>query len=72
MGLLLRLLYLAWIIGFITLALTATSQLLFGRSEAPVTRWLDQLGAALLWPIAMLSAEGRATIRRKFRTGPPA
>ncbi len=69
MALLLRLLYMVWLIGFISLAATATSQLLFGRHATPVGRWLGQLSAALLWPIAVMSAPGRATLREKFGAG---
>jgi hypothetical protein len=69
LGLLLRLLYVVWLIGFVSLAATATSQLLFGRNAAPVARWLGQLSAALLWPIAVMSAAGRATLREKFWGG---
>lgn len=68
MGGLLRLVWLIWILGFVALAFAATSQLLFGRSENPLARWLSQLAAAVLWPVALFSQAGRDSLRSRFRS----
>lgn len=69
MGLILRLLYLLWIVGFFVLLAVATSQMIFGRSEAPLRRWFDQLAASLLWPLALFSRAGRESLKTRFRGG---
>jgi len=66
LGLVLRLLYLIWLIGFVTLASVATSQLIFGRSSAPVQRWFTQLSNSLLWPLALFTQSGRQALSDSF------
>ena len=68
MGALVRLLYLAWLLGVLVLALIATSQLLFAATgENRTARWLSQLTLAVLWPIAAVTRAGRETLRARFR-----
>ena len=63
---LLRLVGVVWIFGFIVLALAATSSYLYSTANQPERsqRWLSRLRMALIWPIALLSADGRARLRR--------
>jgi hypothetical protein len=63
---LLRLVGVVWIFGFIVLALAATSSYLYSTDNQPERsqRWLSRLRMALIWPIALLSADGRARLRR--------
>lgn len=63
---LLRLVGVVWIFGFIVLALAATSSYLYATEDQPERgqRWLSRLRMALIWPIALLSADGRARLRR--------
>jgi hypothetical protein len=63
---LLRLVGVIWILGFLALALAATSSYLFSSSEAPdrAQRWSGRLAVAMLWPIALFSSAGRARLRR--------
>jgi len=65
---LLRLIGVLWILGFILLALAATSSYLFSSVDAAERsqRYSGRLAMALLWPIALLSAAGRARLRRGF------
>jgi hypothetical protein len=63
---LLRLAAIIWIFGFIVLALAATSSYLYSTEEMParVQRWQTRLRMSLMWPIALMSAAGRARLRR--------
>jgi hypothetical protein len=63
---LLRLVGVIWFFGFIVLSLAATSSYLYSTESAPqrVQRWQTRLRMSLLWPIALLSADGRARLRR--------
>jgi hypothetical protein len=63
---LLRLFGVVWIIGFIVLAASATSSFLFSSEPAPARdqRWHSRLRMSLVWPIALLSSDGRARLRR--------
>jgi hypothetical protein len=63
--LILRLAAIVWFFGFILLAAIATSSYLFSSEEQPSrgARWMSRLRMALVWPIAMLSASGRARLR---------
>jgi hypothetical protein len=63
---LLRIVGVIWLLGFILLAGIATSSYLFS-SEPELTRtqrWLTRLRMSIIWPIALLSADGRARLRR--------
>jgi hypothetical protein len=62
---LVRLAGVIWIFGFIVLALAATSSYLYSSESAPErgNRWMARLRMALVWPIALLSAAGRARLR---------
>jgi len=64
--LLLRLVGILWIFGFVVLALSATSSLLFSSESSPSReqRWHSRLRLALIWPIASMSSAGRARLRR--------
>ena len=63
---LLRLAAVIWFFGFIVLSLAATSSYLYSTENAPerVRRWQTRLRMSLLWPVALLSAAGRARLRR--------
>ena len=63
---LIRLGIIVWIFGFIALALAATSSYIYSSEAQPErsNRWAVRLRMALMWPIALLSASGRARLRR--------
>ena len=63
---LLRLAAVIWFFGFIVLSLAATSSYLYSTENAPerVRRWQTRIRMSLLWPIALLSDDGRARLRR--------
>jgi hypothetical protein len=63
---LIRLAGVVWIFGFIVLALAATSSYLYSTESQPErsNRWLSRLRMSLVWPIALMSAAGRARLRR--------
>jgi len=65
---LLRLIGVLWIVGFIVLALAATSSFLFSPVDSidRGRRWSGRLAMALLWPVALMSSAGRARLRRGF------
>ena len=64
----LRLIGVLWILGFIVLALAATSSFLFTPVDSidRGRRWSGRLTIALLWPIALMTPAGRARLRRGF------
>ena len=63
---LLRLAAVIWFFGFIVLSLAATSSYLYSTESAPERggRWQTRVRMSLLWPIALMSADGRARLRR--------
>jgi hypothetical protein len=61
-----RLIGVLWILGFIVLALAATSSYLFSSDPDRAQRYSGRLSMALLWPIAIMSSAGRARLRRGF------
>ena len=63
---LIRLGIIVWIFGIIVLALAATSSYLYSSEPQPgrAQRWHSRLRMSLLWPIALLSADGRSRLRR--------
>ena len=63
---LVRLIWVIWIFGFIVLALTATSSYMFSSEAEPERskRWHSRLRMSLMWPIALMSSDGRARLRR--------
>lgn len=63
---LLRFIGILWILGFIGLALAATSNYLFSSDPERAQRFSGRLSTALLWPIAVFSSAGRARLRRGF------
>jgi len=62
----LRLVGVLWILGFIVLALAATSSYLYSSEPQPgrEQRWHSRLRMSLMWPIALMSADGRSRLRR--------
>jgi len=62
---LLRLAGVIWLLGFIVLALAATSGYLYSNEEQPAraARWQTRLRMSLIWPIALMSPAGRARLR---------
>jgi hypothetical protein len=63
---LVRLAIIVWIFGIIVLALAATSSYIYSSEAQPERgqRWATRLRMALMWPVALLSASGRARLRR--------
>jgi hypothetical protein len=63
---LLRLAAILWFFGFIVLALAATSSYLYSTESEPERgqRWQTRLRMSLMWPVALMSAAGRARLRR--------
>ena len=61
-----RLVVIIWIFGVIALVLAATSTYVYSTEAQPGRgqRWASRLRIALMWPIALLSAGGRARLRR--------
>jgi hypothetical protein len=66
MGVLLRLILIVWIFGFILLALIAVSSFLYSNEAEParMQRMLTRVRMSLMWPVALMSAAGRARLRR--------
>jgi hypothetical protein len=62
---LLRLIGSIWIFGFILLAVSATSSYIFSSESQPARaqRWHSRLRTSTIWPIALMSASGRARLR---------
>jgi uncharacterized membrane protein len=65
---LLRLVYLLWSIGAIVVLARGLSQIFFGRKAPGVQRFSRAVLLALLWPIAVATAEGRAALRALGRS----
>jgi len=63
---LLRLAAFIWILGFIVLALSAVSSYLYSSEAEPerTRRVQTRVRMSLMWPIALMSASGRARLRR--------
>ncbi len=63
---LIRLAVVVWILGFIALALAATSSYLYSAEPQPErsNRWMSRLRMSLVWPVALMSASGRSRLRR--------
>ena len=63
---LLRLAAVIWIFGFILLALIALSSYLYSTEAEPerTKRLQTRIRMSLMWPIALMSAAGRARLRR--------
>ena len=63
---LVRLLLTIWIFGLIVLALVALSSFIYSAEPEPArtNRLQTRVRMALMWPVAILSAAGRARLRR--------
>jgi len=63
---LLRLIGVVWILGFIVLALVATSSYIYSSEPQPgrEQRWHSRLRISLMWPIALMTSDGRSRLRR--------
>ena len=63
---LLRLAAVIWIAGFLLLALIALSSFLYSTEAQPerTRRMQTRVRMALIWPIALMSSDGRARLRR--------
>jgi hypothetical protein len=63
--LLLRIIGVIWFLGFIVLAAMATSSYLYSAEVQPARsqRWQSRLRMSLIWPIALMSSDGRARLR---------
>ena len=64
-AILLRLFGMLWLFGAALFTVSATSSFLFSSEKQPgrSLRWHSRLRTALLWPIAIFSAAGRARLR---------
>ena len=62
---LLRFIGVIWFLGFIVLALVATSNYLYSNEQQPARaeRWQSRLRMSLIWPIALMSPAGRSRLR---------
>jgi hypothetical protein len=62
---LLRFIGVIWVLGFILLAVAATSSYLFSTEGQPTRtqRWQTRVRMSAMWPIALMSAAGRARLR---------
>ena len=58
-----RLLYVIWMIGAVIVFARGLSQMLFGKDVAALTVFIRAIFMAAIWPIAMLTPEGRAALR---------
>jgi TM2 domain-containing membrane protein YozV len=65
---LLELLYLAWIIGAVVVFARGLSQMLFGKVVAGTNVFFRAIFMAVIWPIALLTPEGRAALRAMSRS----
>lgn len=65
----LRGLYMLWLIGAVVVLSRGLSQILFGSSPAGLRQLLRAVFMAVVWPIAMLTPEGRAALRALARSG---
>jgi hypothetical protein len=62
---LLRFIGVIWFLGFLLLALIATSNYLYSNEQQPARaeRWQSRLRMSLIWPIALMSSAGRSRLR---------
>ena len=65
----LRIIWALWILGFVVLALIATSALLFAPPGTPARlhTWLLRMFMAAVWPLALFSRSGRDALSAGFR-----
>ena len=65
----LRIVWVIWLVGFLGLALVATSTALFAPSGTPARfhSWLLRMFMAAVWPVALFSRQGREAMRLGFR-----
>lgn len=63
---LLLLLYRVWLVVGVVLLLCCLSSAVFGRRKGRVMTALKAIPMALLWPLAVLSKEGRSALFRTF------
>ena len=62
-----RLLLYVWLLGFVVLALIATSQTFFSRNlQDRFSWWLSSLALAATWIVAVFSRGGRESLRQRF------
>lgn len=65
---LLRLAYLVWSIGAIVVFARGLSQIIFGRPAPGVNRFSRAIFLAVVWPVALITPEGRAALRALGRS----
>ncbi len=58
-----QLLYVIWMIGAVIVFARGLSQMLFGKNVAALTVFFRAVFMAAIWPVAMLTPEGRAALR---------
>ena len=65
----LRIIWVLWMLGFVVLALVATSALLFAPPGTPARfhTWLLRMFMAAVWPLALFSRSGRDALSAGFR-----
>ncbi|MCS6948263.1 MAG: hypothetical protein NZM12_11660 [Steroidobacteraceae bacterium] len=64
-----RWLYVAWLIGAIVVFARGLSSVLFGGAGPALPRLARAVFLALLWPIAVLTREGRSALRSLAHRG---
>ena len=64
-----RILWSLWILGFIVLAVVATSRLVFAPAGTPARlhTWVLRMFMAAVWPLALFSRAGRDALSSGFR-----
>ena len=64
-----RIIWVLWMLGFVVLALVATSALLFAPPGTPARfhAWLLRMFMAAVWPLALFSRSGRDALGAGFR-----
>lgn len=63
----LRVFLLLWVLGFVILALIATSQTFFNRNlQDRFSWWFSSVALAAVWMIAAFSRGGRDNLRQRF------
>jgi hypothetical protein len=64
----LRILYVLWLVGAVLIFARGLSQMVFGSRAPGINHLWRSIFLALVWPIALLSSEGRAALRALART----
>jgi len=55
-----------WLLGAVILAVISLSDFVFRRPHGPALL-VRRLGVCLIWPLALVSSQGRATLRGRLK-----